>query len=185
MEYIESFIGFFGKAGNTFFEMAGGILPILIALLIVVNSIFRFFGQERMDKIAQALGKNRILAYGVLPPLAWLLMSFPGSLTIGKLLPEKNKLGYQDSLISMAHPLTSLFPHVLPSELFIWLGVAAGITQLGLPVGDLAVRFIAAAIVIGVVRGFITDYIHAFMKRRAKSKTDTSISDQKVISDVK
>lgn len=150
--------------------MAGGIIPMLIALLVVVNTFFRFIGQERMDKVAGLLGKNRILAYGVLPPISWLLMSFPGALTIGKLLPEKNKLGYQDALVTTAHPLTSLFPHVLPSELFIWLGVSAGISQLGLPIEDLAIRFIAAAICIGIVRGFTTDAIHTFMKNRADKK---------------
>ncbi|SHF44208.1 PTS glucitol/sorbitol transporter subunit IIC [Vibrio gazogenes] len=171
MEYIQIFIGFFGKAGETFMSMAGGIIPMLIALLIVVNTCFRFIGQKRMDKVATLLGKNRILAYGILPPISWLLMSFPGALTIGKLLPEKNKLGYQDALVTTAHPLTSLFPHVLPSELFIWLGVSAGITQLGLPVQDLAIRFIAAAICIGIIRGFMTDAIHAVLKSRAQSST--------------
>ena len=171
MEYIELFIGFFNKAGAAFVGMATGIIPALIALLIVVNALFRFIGQKRINKIAGVLGKNRILAYGLLPPMAWLLMSYPGALTIGKLLPEKNKLGYQDALLTVAHPLTSLFPHVLPSELFIWLGVAAGITDLGLPVSDLALRFIAAAIVIGVVRGFVTDFVYSLMQKRVIVET--------------
>ncbi|MGU5084016.1 PTS glucitol/sorbitol transporter subunit IIC, partial [Escherichia coli] len=44
-------------------------------------------------------------------------------------------------------------------ELFGWLGVAAGIQALGLPVTSLALRYIAAAMVIGLIRGIITEYL--------------------------
>ena len=76
----------------------------------------------------------------MLPVLGWFFMSSPCALTLGKLLPEKSKPGYEDALGTTAHPLTSLFPHVVPSELFVWLGVAAGVKALGLPVTSLALR---------------------------------------------
>ena len=98
-------------------------------------------------------------------------MSSPGALTLGKLLPEKSKPGYEDALGTTAHPLTSLFPHVVPSELFVWLGVAAGIQTLGLPVTELALRYIAAAIVIGLLRGMITEYLFLRLRHKATGGT--------------
>ena len=98
-----------------------------------------------------------------------MFMSSPGALTLGKLLPEKSKPGYEDALGTPAHPLTSLFPHVVPSELFVWLGVAAGVKALGLPVTSLALRYIAAAMLIGLIRGIITEYLFLRLSKRGNA----------------
>nr|WP_314267224.1 PTS glucitol/sorbitol transporter subunit IIC [uncultured Moellerella sp.] len=166
IDSAKSFVEFFKAAGDTFLGMASAIIPMLMALLLVVNFAMKLVGTGRMERLAMFLGKYRILAYGILPSISWFLLSFPGALTLGKLLPEKNKLAYQDALVTNAHPLTSLFPHVLPSELFIWLGISAGLTQLNLPIEELALRLIGAAIVIGIIRGFVTDFIFKIMMKR-------------------
>ncbi|EDW4373876.1 PTS sorbitol transporter subunit IIC [Salmonella enterica subsp. diarizonae] len=170
LEIAKSFVEFFKAAGDTFLDMITSIIPMLMTLLLVVNFLMKLVGEKRIEKLATLLGKYRILTYGVLPPISWFLLSFPGALTIGKLLPERNKLPYQDALLTTAHPLTSLFPHVLPSELFIWLGVTAGIVKLGLPVEGLALRLIGAAIIVAIIRGFITEFIFIIMQKRQQKK---------------
>ncbi len=115
----EAFIHVFQVAGKIFLDMMTGLIPMLICLLLAINFLMKLVGTVRMEKVAALLGRSRILTYGVLPVLGWFFMSSPGALTLGKLLPEKSKPGYEDALGTPAHPLTSLFPHVVPSGFFI------------------------------------------------------------------
>lgn len=165
----EGFIALFQKAGDQFMAMASGSIPMLITLLTVIHFLIKAIGTERINRFAQFLGGNSILAYGILPTFAWFFFSSPGALTVGKFLPEKCKPGFEDALGTSVHPLTSLFPHIVPGELFIWLGVAAGVTQLGLPVGDLAIRYIALGVVLGLARGIITEKLYLFLSKRGKT----------------
>ncbi|EAW0643272.1 PTS sorbitol transporter subunit IIC [Salmonella enterica] len=165
----EGFIHQFQAAGKIFLDMMTGLIPMLITLLLAINFLMKLVGTVRMEKVAALLGRSRILTYGVLPVLGWFFMSSPGALTLGKLLPEKSKPGYEDALSTTAHPLTSLFPHVVPSELFVWLGVAAGVKALGLPVTSLALRYIAAAMLTGLIRGIITEYLFLRLSRRGNA----------------
>ena len=55
---------------------------------------------------------------------------------------------------------------VNPAELFVWLGVAEGIRRLGLPLGDLAVRYIIVGLIVILIRGLLTQYITQFLARR-------------------
>lgn len=168
VQAAEGFIHLFKSAGDIFVSMASGTLPMLITLILVVNFIMKLVGQRRIESFAERLGRSKIMTYGVLPSLGWFFLSSPGALTLGKFLPERCKPGYEDALGTTAHPLTSLFPHVVPSELFIWLGVAAGITKLGFPLAELAIRYILAAILIGLIRGFLTEYIFVYLQKREK-----------------
>ena len=150
----EAFIHVFQVAGKIFLDMMTGLIPMLICLLLAINFLMKLVGTVRMEKVAALLGRSRILTYGVLPVLGWFFMSRPG---------------YEDALGTPAHPLTSLFPHVVPSELFVWLGVAAGVKALGLPVTSLALRYIAAAMLIGLIRGIITEYLFLRLSKRGNA----------------
>jgi PTS system glucitol/sorbitol-specific IIC component len=48
----------------------------------------------------------------------------------------------------------------------VWLGVAVGIQKLDLPLGDLAVRYFLAGLVVIFIRGLVTQYITQFLARR-------------------
>ena len=50
------------------------------------------------------------------------------------------------------------------------MGIAAGLTQQGLPLGDLAVRYFLVGIVVIFIRGVITERIYSYMYNSQQKK---------------
>ena len=69
------------------------------------------------------------------------------------------------------HPVTTFFPYANAGELFVWLGVANGVTQLGLSTVPLAVRYFAVGVVVILIRGVVTELITGYLIRR-ENKTE-------------
>ena len=161
----EGFIGMFQAGADTFTGLVTGIIPLLIVLIPAINALIRLIGEERINNLARKSTKNIILRYTIFPVLAVFFLTNPMAYTFGKFLPEKQKPAFYDSAVSFVHPITGLFPHANPAELFVYLGIAAGITELGLSLGPLAIRFFLVGVIVILIRGIVTEIITVRMMK--------------------
>ena len=173
--WADAFIGVFEEGGETFKGLVLGIIPTLIVLLTAVNALIRFIGPERIDKVGEMAARPGIqyypVRYLVLPFLSVFFLTNPMAYTMGRFLPERYKPAFYDSAVSFVHPITGIFPHANPGELFVFLGIAAGIIELGLNETDLAVRYLIVGLVVILIRGIVTELITARMLARRSSET--------------
>jgi len=174
VDYAESFMGFFEHVGESFVDMFTGIVPILIGMLTLIQFIVNITGEERIEKVGKILSKSSILKYSLFPVFAQFFLGSPASGTMGRFLPERSKPGLMEAFFRNGHPLTSLFPHTNPAELFVWLGISQGIEELGLPVGALAIRYIITGIVVGVISAMITEWIFVIIAKRNNYDIDNA-----------
>jgi PTS system glucitol/sorbitol-specific IIC component len=175
--WAENFIGLFAAGGETFVGLVTGIIPLLIVLLTAVNALIRLIGVERIDRVGEIAGRPGLryypIRYLVLPVLAVFFLTNPMAYTMGRFLPESRKPAFYDSAVSFVHPILGLFPHANPAELFVYLGIATGVQRLGLPLGDLAVRYFYVGLIVIFMRGVVTEIITNIMLGR-KARGDES-----------
>ena len=89
------------------------------------------------------------------------------SYSFGRFVKEEYKPAFYDANVSFLHPVTGLFPHANAGELFVYMGIAAGITELGLTLGDLAVRYFLVGLIVILIRGILTEKIYLNMRKNA------------------
>ncbi len=164
------FIGLFQTGGTTFMGLVTGIIPTLVVLMTAVNALIALIGPEKIDRLGEVAGREGIayypLRYIVLPFLSVFFLTNPMAYTMGRFLPEKFKPAFYDAAVSYVHPPLGLFPHINPGEIFVWSGIAAGITTLGYGLGDLAIRYALVGLVVIFIRGIVTEWITSVMWAR-------------------
>ncbi len=170
----EGFIGLFQEGGGVFMSLVTGIVPLLVVLMTAVNALIAMIGSDRIDKVGEWAGRSGLLFYPiryvVLPFLAVFFLTNPMAYTMGRFLPERLKPAFYDAAVSFVHPPLGLFPHINPGEIFVWAGIAAGITELGLGLGALAIRYFVVGLIVIFIRGIVTEWISGVMfGRRAKA----------------
>jgi len=169
----EWFIGLFQTGGSTFMGLVTGIIPTLVVLMTAVNAIIALIGPEKIDRFGEVAGREGVayypLRYIVLPFLACFFLTNPMAYTMGRFLPEKFKPAFYDAAVSFVHPPLGLFPHINPGEIFVWSGIAAGITTLGYGLGDLAIRYMLVGLVVIFIRGIVTEWITSVMWARQET----------------
>jgi len=172
----EWFIGLFQAGGDFFLALVTGILPLLIVLLTAINALIRLIGPERIDKLGEYAALPGLVwypvRYMVFPALSVFFLTNPMCYTMGRFLPERYKPAFYDSAVSFVHPITGIFPHANAGELFVFLGIAGGITTLGFGVSDLAVRYLLVGLVVILIRGIFTEVITARMTARKARETE-------------
>lgn len=170
VKLAQGFIKLFQTGGENLMGMVTGIIPTLAVLLITINALIAFIGEDRVERFAVRGTRFAIVRYVVLPVVGGFTMPNPGGLTLGRFLKEDQKSAFGDASSTLGHPMTSLFPHTNPGELFVWLGIAQGIEQLGLPTTELAIRYIAAGMILALIRGLSTERVYKIMERRKKKE---------------
>lgn len=176
VQWAEGFVSIFQSGAETFVGLATGIIPLILVLMTAVNSVIYMIGPKRIEKFATWAGNSGILFYPIrytlLPVLATFFLANPMCYTFGKFLPEKYKAAYYDAAVSFVHPPIGIFPHINPGELFVWTGISVGISQLGLNVSALAVRYLIVGLIVCLIRGICTEIITAIITKKQKGATN-------------
>lgn len=159
------FIGLFQAGAATFTGLVTGIIPLVIVLMTAFNAVVALIGSERVDRLAKAAGRPGFwytpIRFLVLPVVSVFILTNPMAYTMGRFLPEKNKPAFYDAAVSFVHPPLGIFPHVNPGELFVWLGIAAGVTTGygAAATAQLAVLYLITGLIVIYIRGLVTQAI--------------------------
>ncbi|MDO5147366.1 MAG: PTS glucitol/sorbitol transporter subunit IIC [Eubacteriales bacterium] len=171
MEFISNlasgFMGLFQAGGETFTSWVTGIIPTIVCLMVAVNSVIKIIGEEKVTVFAQKCTSFRLGRYVLLPVMAAFFLGNPMMYSFGRFVEEKYKPAYYDSAVSFCHPITGLFPHANAGELFVFLGIADGITKLGLSTSGLALRYFLVGVIVIFIRGVVTEIIYTKMSNKA------------------
>ena len=160
------FIELFKAGAATFVGWVANIIPLVVVLMTAVSACIKLIGEEKVYSMAGILTKSIFTRYTLLPIISVLFLANPMCYTFGRFVQEKHKPAFYDATVSFLHPVTGLFPHANGGELFVYMGIATGITTLGLPLGDLAVRYFIVGIIVIFLRGVITEKIYAVMQSK-------------------
>ncbi|MBF0787439.1 MULTISPECIES: PTS glucitol/sorbitol transporter subunit IIC [unclassified Streptococcus] len=170
MEYIvkfaEGFIRLFQLGGETFLSWMTGIVPVVLMLLVAMNTVIALLGEERVHRLAQVSAKNPLTRYMILPFISAFMLGNPMAISMGRFLPEYYKPGFVAAQMQFCHTSNGVFPHINPGELFVYLGIATGIQTLGLNQTELAIRYLLVGLVMNFIGGWVTDFTTAYVARQ-------------------
>lgn len=174
IQFVQGFIKIFQVGGEWFWALVSGMLPYIIVLMTAVNAFIAMIGHERVEKFGEWASKPGWLflpiRYMLLPFISVFVFTNPMAYTMGRFLPEKMKPAFYDAAVSYVHPPLGIFPHINPGELFVWLGIAAGVQEGygNAAMADLAIRYLLLGLVIILIRGIVTERLTLiFMKKAA------------------
>ena len=156
VKLASGFMNLFTLGGEQFVSWVTGIIPTVLMLLLLMNAIIALAGNESVNKLAKVCTKNPVLRYLVLPFVSAFMLGNPMALSMGKFMPEFYKPAYYASATYHCHTNSGIFPHINVGEIFIYLGIANGITQLGLDVTPLAIRYLLVGLVMNFFAGWVT-----------------------------
>ncbi len=160
------FMNLFALGGEQFMSWVTGIIPTIIMLLVLMNAIIALVGDEAVAKLAKVCTGNPLLRYMLLPWVSAFMLGNPMALSIGKFMPEFYKPCYYASATYHCHTNSGIFPHINASEIFIYLGIANGITMLGLDTTPLAIRYLLVGLVCNFISGWATELTTKYVEKQ-------------------
>lgn len=158
IKFAEGFMNLFNTGAATFIGWMTSIVPVVFMLLIAMNTLINLIGEEKINKLAKVSTKNPVLRYMILPFLGAFMLGNPTALSLGRFMPERLKPSFYASASYFCHTSSGVFPHINPGEVFIFLGIANGISTLGLSTMPLAIRYMVVGLVMNFVSGWATDF---------------------------
>lgn len=173
--FAQGFMKLFHTGADVFISWMKGIVPVVLLLMVAMNTLIQLIGEKRINRLAKASAKNPLLRYLILPFIGSFMLGNPMALSLGRFLPEKYKPSYYASGAYFCHTSNGLFPHINPGELFIFLGIAAGIEKLGLNTAELAVRYLLVGLVMNFFAGWITDFTTKMVEKQQGIKLKTEV----------
>lgn len=162
-KFAEGFMKLFQTGADTFISWMTSIVPLVLMLMVAMNTLVAFLGEERVTTIAKASSKNVLTRYLILPFVSAFMLGNPMSFTMARFLPEYYKPSYYAAQAQFCHTSNGVFPHINPGELFVWMGIAQGIQKLGLNSMELAVRYLLVGLIMNFIGGWVTDFTTAFV----------------------
>lgn len=180
VNFAEGFMNLFQTGADVFISWMGSIVPLVLMLLVAMNALISMMGEERVTSLARVSASNPVTRYMVLPFISAFMLGNPMSMTMGRFLPEYYKPSFIAAQMQFCHTSNGVFPHINPGELFVWLGIAQGIAQLGLNQMELAIRYLLVGLVMNFIGGWVTDFTTAFVSKQqgvTLSKTLDTVMD--------
>ena len=175
VKFASAFMGVFQLGGEQFMGWVTGIIPTILMLLVMMNAIIALIGDQRIEAIAKVCTSNPLLRYLVLPWVSAFMLGNPMALSMGKFMPEFYKPSYYASASYHCHTNSGIFPHITPAEILIYLGIANGVTQLGLDATPLALRYMLVGFIANFISGFATDFTTAFVEKQQGVKLSRTL----------
>lgn len=172
------FMNLFTLGGEQFKSWVVGIVPTITVLLVLMNAIIALAGQDRVDKLARVCTSNPLLRYAVLPWVSAFMLGNPMALSMGKFMPEYYKPSYYAAATYHCHTNSGIFPHINASEIFIYLGIANGLTTLGLDTTPLALRYLLVGIVCNFISGWATDFTTKIVEKQQGVKLSRKLKGE-------
>ena len=175
VKLASGFMNLFTLGGEQFVSWVTGIIPTVLMLLLLMNAIIALAGDESVNKLARVCTKNPILRYLVLPFVSAFMLGNPMALSMGKFMPEFYKPAYYASATYHCHTNNGIFPHINASELFVWLGIANGISTLKLDTTPLAVRYLLVGLVANFISGWVTEFTTRYVEKQQGVKLSRTL----------
>lgn len=108
IQIAEAFIGLFKVGSKIFISWMTGIVPLVLLLLVFMNTMINLIGQEKVNRFAQWASKYSLMRNMVLP--------FVAAFTLGKFLPEFYKPSYYAAVAQAA-----VYSHILTQASYFFI----------------------------------------------------------------
>ena len=166
MFLISTVQGMIDAGADQLLTWVTAFLPKVFLFLILLNALTAMIGRARVERLAAKCGSHPLLRYMALPFLSAVVLGNPMAISMGRYLPERYKPAYYASASYHCHTNSGIFPHINPSEILIYLGIAQGVTALGLDSTPLALRYMLVGFVANFISGWATDFTTAFVQKQ-------------------